>query len=245
MTLLKKIGTLAVIFMIPAVAQAQLINEWEPNPAGGDPAMQPIELLGTPDASFDLWVLSIENDGFNGIVDEGVNVTGTYDSNGIASVMIDDFENPSNTLVLTDSFTGTVDTTDIDPADDGTLDLSTIGTIFDAVAISDNAGDDASLYGSLLGGSDILFNGEFEPLLIFREETTGDWYQTVTVDFGGPDEHIGVFAAAGGLELDAAGFSPDPTVPTFGAANPALVPEPSTMGMLLLGLLSIAFIRKR
>ena len=43
-------------------------------------------------------------------------------SNGILSVTINDLENPSNTLILTDSFTGTT-TTDID---NGMSDFGTI-----------------------------------------------------------------------------------------------------------------------
>ena len=221
-----------------------LLNEFEPNPAGSDPAMQDVELIGTASASFDLWILSIENDGFNGLVDRVNNVSGMFDANGLAVVTIPDLENPSNTVILTDSFTGDT-TTDIDPADDGNLDLSTIGVIFDAVGVSDAPGDDATLYGAALGGTDILFNGEFEPLNVFREATTGDWYQTVTVDFGGPTEHIGVFAAAGGPELNAGLFSPDPTMTTFGAANPSIIPEPASIVLMFAGLMGVAASRRR
>lgn len=213
-----------------------LLNEFEPNPAGGDPADQNVELLGTPGAAFDLWILSIENDGFNGAVDRVNNVTGAFDANGLAVVSIPDLENPSNTVVLTDSFTGST-STDIDPADDGTLDLSTMGAILDAVGVSDNAGDDGSLYGSLLGGTDILFNGQFEPLLAFRDSVTGDWYNTVTVDFGQPTERLGAFAANGGPEISPDAFTPT-AGPTFGAINPT-IPEPASMALLGLGGLTL------
>jgi len=155
------------------------LSEFQPNPAGTDPTNVSFELSGTPSTAFDLWILSIENDGYNGLVDRVSNVTGVFDINGLAVVSIPDLENPSFTVILTDFFTGST-STDIDPANNGTLDLSTLGTILDAVGVSDSASDDATLYGVTLGGADILYNGQYEPLLAFRDGTTGDWYNTVT-----------------------------------------------------------------
>ncbi len=227
---------------VAGAASANLLNEFAPNPAGGDPPTQDVELSGTPLAAFDLWILSIENDGFNGLVDRASNVTGSYDANGLAVVTISDLENPSNTVILTDTFTGTVGVTDIDPADNGVFDLSSIGTIFDALGVSDAAGDDASLYGTALGGDDLLFNGQFEPLLAFRDSVTGDWYQTVTVNFGQPDERIGAFAADGGPEIDPAVFTPDASTDTFGRVNP-FIPEPASAALLGVG--ALAMLRRR
>ncbi|QDT70506.1 hypothetical protein MalM25_34540 [Planctomycetes bacterium MalM25] len=224
-----------------ASANAGLLNEFEPNPAGSDPAGSTFELIGTPLAAFDYWILSIENDpgGSLGVVDRAASVSGSFDANGLAVVTTPDLENPSFTVILTDAFTGSIGD-DLDVGDTGTIDTSSLGTVLDAVGVSDTAGDDALLYGASLGGTDILFNGEFEPLSVFREPTTGDWYQTVTVDFGGPSEHIGVFAAGGGPEVDASLFTPDPTATTFGATNPSLVPEPTTVALALLSLAAIA-----
>jgi hypothetical protein len=221
-----------------------VISEFEPNPAGSDPADTTLELAGgTPSSPFDYWVLSLESDGYNGTVDRAANVTGNFDASGMAVITVPDLENPSFTVVLTDSFTASL-RDDLDPLNDGTLDTSSLGNILDAVGVSDNANDDITLYGAALGGSDILFNGQFEPLLVFRDASTGEWFQTVTVDFGEPSEHVGVFAANGGPELSTSIFDSDPTLgPTYGSVNPA-VPEPATALLGLLGL-GACFSRRR
>ena len=234
--------SLITIAGLAAAANAQLINEFEPNPAGGDPAQQQVELSGQAGSSFDLWLLSIENDdqSSRGTVDRASNVSGVFDSNGLAVVTIDDLENPSNTLILSDAFTGSVGV-DYDVANDGNLDTSAFGNVLDAVGVSDDAGDDALLYASGLGGTDILFNGQFEPLFVFRELSTGDWYQGVTVDFGDPTERLGVFAAFGGPEISPDAFTPSAST-TFGADNP-LIPAPASAALLGLG--GLAAVRRR
>lgn len=232
---------------ISVASGAVVISEFEPNPAGSDPNPATVELAGgTSGTSFDYWLISLENDGYNGTVDRVSNILGTFDSNGLAQVLIPDLENPTFTVILTDSFTGGQGD-DLDPDNDGNLELSSLGTIIDAVGISDSANDDAVLYGADLGGSNILYNGEFEPLLVFRDGSTGDWYQTVTVDFGDPTQHVGIFAATGGSEIDKANFSSDPTIgPNYGATNPVFVgvPEPSTGVLGLFGML-LMFARRR
>jgi len=230
--------------LVAGSASAALLNEFEPNPAGGDPADTTFELSGTALDAFDLWILSLESDGFNGTVDRAANVTGSFDANGLAVVAVPDLENPSFTVILTDAFTGAIGD-DLDAADDGTLDLSSLGTIHDAVGVSDNAADDGTLYGAALGGTDILYNGEFEPLLVFRDGVSGDWYQTVTVDFGGANERVGVFGAGGGAEISSSAFTPDASSPTFGSANPTLVPEPATFALLSVALLGVVTKRRR
>ena len=81
-----------------------LISEFEPNPAGADPATADFEISGgTPMATFDFWVISLENDGFGGTIDRANNITGTYDASGIGVASIGDLENPSFTVALIDT----------------------------------------------------------------------------------------------------------------------------------------------
>lgn len=238
-------SVLLASLMLAGSANAQLISEFEPNPAGGDPADTTFELSGMPSSSFDLWLLSLENDGFGGTVDRAANVTGMFDSNGLAVVMVPDLENPSFTVVLTDSFTGMIGD-DLDTAGDGTLDLTSLGTVLDSVGVSDETADDSVLYSTILGGDSILFNGQFEPLHVFRDASTGAFYQSVTVDFGEPTERIGIFDA-NGVEVSAGDFiNGDPLAPTYGAINPTFEPVPEPTSLALLGLTGcVALARRR
>ena len=103
---------LAVVFALTAMlsgsAKADLLSEFYGNPPGTDPSSQDVELFGTPSAPFDLWIVSIETDagGSQGTVDRASNVMGSYDANGLATVSIDDLENPSFTLVLSEDSPG-------------------------------------------------------------------------------------------------------------------------------------------
>jgi len=199
-----------------------LISEFQPNPIGDDPANQTFELSGTPGASFSGWIVSIENDGTNGLVDRATEVSGTFDANGLLAIAIPDLENPSFTVTLLDSFTGEAGTTDIDVDDDGVVDdLSTFGTVLDAIGVPDSADDEATLYGAQLGGTDLAFTGD-EPRLIFRDASTGDWYAV-----NDPDN--GEVLDASGNSLDPAAFDTNPLVnDTFGAINPTFVGETTT-----------------
>ena len=196
-----------------------LISEFEPNPDGTDPSDVSFEISGTPGEMFSGSILEIENDGINGTLDRRADVMGTFDSNGLLVVTIPDLENPSFTVVLaTGTPASTTVGTDLDANDDGTIDdPSALGTVLDAVGVSDATGDDATLYASGLGGTDVLFNGNFEPAILFRDASTGDFYQVVAAF----NEDPAVVYDASGTEVDASEFDSDPTMTTFGAINPS------------------------
>ena len=206
---------LFLLAAMPAIGYAQdQISEILGNPPGGDPETQEVELLGTPGAAFDLWLVSIESDpgGSNpGDINNFENVTGTYDADGRAVVEIDDLENPSFTLVLCDDFTGDEDT-DIDTDDDGMIDdSSTIVGVQDAIGIIEDVDDPG--YGTELGGDDFIANGNSsDPLIVFRDGTTGTWYAV--------DPDLMVYDTSGAVVTGT--FDLDPTISTFGSVNPSL-----------------------
>ncbi|MEM6400427.1 MAG: ExeM/NucH family extracellular endonuclease [Cyanobacteria bacterium P01_D01_bin.116] len=199
------------------VVQA-LISEFQPNPTGADPNPTTFELSGTPGDTFTGVIISIESDGVGsqGTVDRVASVSGTFDVNGLLTVSIPDLENPSFTVALVSDFTGDT-STDIDTDNDGVADdLSTFGTVFDAIGVPDNVGDQAFLYGSDLGGTDFTYTGD-EPRLIFRDASVGDLYAINDPDGGQ------VFDISG-TDVTPGVFNTDPTVgtDTFGAINPTV-----------------------
>ena len=209
-----------------AVAPATpLISEFQPNPTGSDPANVTFELSGTTGESFSGVIVSIESDSGSsaGTVDRVASVSGTFDANGLLTVDIPDLENPSFTVALLSEFTGDTNT-DIDTDNDGVADdLSTFGTVFDAIGIPDTSGDEAFLYGTDLGGTDFTFTGD-EPRLVFRDGGTGDLYAV-----NDPDN--GQVFDVNGTDVTPAIFDTDPTIGTntFGAINPSVGdgnPEP-------------------
>ncbi|MCB0459841.1 MAG: T9SS type A sorting domain-containing protein [Flavobacteriaceae bacterium] len=193
-----------------------LINEFEPNPVGTDPANVSFEIKGTPNTSFSGYIIGIESDqgSGSGLIDYAESVSGTFDANGLLVVSIPDLENPSFTIALTSNFTGTVGTTDIDTNDDGTIeDISTLATIYDAIGSPDVTGDEVTLYGVELGGSDFIYTGD-EPGLIFRDGSTNNWY--AVNDPAGTDVYD-----ISANPISASSFDTDPTTGnTFGAVNP-------------------------
>ncbi|MEM0925149.1 MAG: PEP-CTERM sorting domain-containing protein, partial [Planctomycetota bacterium] len=211
-------------------ANGAVISEFEPNPTGTDPSTMSIELSGTIGESFSYQLYSIENDGFNGTVDRFYELSGTFDANGLAVLSgLEDLENPSFTLILSEGGSD-LDGQDLDAANDGNLDTSNLGTILDVVGVSDGTGDNDSLYSNSLGGTSILFNGQFEPLTAFRSGSSGEFFNTVTVDFGDPTERLGVFDAAGN-EVDENLFDFSPFGTTYGSINATFtaIPEPSAL----------------
>jgi Secretion system C-terminal sorting domain len=212
---MKKLYFLLFTFLITAASFGQLINEFEPNPSGSDPANQSFELKGTPLAAFSGWILSIESDtgSSTGFVDRATSVVGNFDANGFLVVSIPDLENPSFTVVLVDVFTGSVGD-DLDTDDDGNIDdLSKWTTVYDAIGSPDTAGDEATLYGANLGGFDFKAIGTTEPDLVFRDGTTEDWYAVTFNPF---------VYDIDATEVLAGDFDIDPTAGnTFGTVNPS------------------------
>jgi predicted extracellular nuclease len=200
-----------------------LINEFQPNPTGTDPSTVLLELLGMPGASFSGVLVAIESDAGTanpGDINSFEAISGTFDANGLLTVSISDLENPSFTLALLDSFTGST-ATDIDADNDGTADdLSTFGTVLDAIGIPDSVSDESLLYGAQLGGQDFAYTGD-EPRLVFRDSATQAWFALNDPDNGE------VFDVTGS-DVTPAAFDTDPTAgtDTFGAANPAFDNSP-------------------
>lgn len=208
-----------ISFLISILTYGQQLNEFEPNPNGADPSNQNFELSGTPSAAFSGWIISIEsdNDGSSGIVDRATMVSGSFDTNGLLVVSVPDLENPSFTIVLVDTFTGTTGSTDLDTDNDGTVDdTSSFGTVFDAIGIPDNSGDEAYLYGTDLGGQDLKFTGD-EPRLVFRDSGSNNWFAVNDVTGDTTDEIYSLNAEL----ADNGGFSSNPAAgASFGAPNP-------------------------
>jgi len=206
---------------------ADVISEFQPNPTGGDPANQTIELFGTAGATASGFLYSIESDavGTRGRIDRQEIVSGTYDPNGILELSIPDLENPSFTIVYSD--TNLSEGFDVDADNDGLIDdVGVFGTVYDAVGITDTANASEPLYAAQLGGQDLGFIGT-EPVLVFRDASGGDWYQVDFADL--------VYDAAGN-SVDPNSFNMNPAATTFGAINPTTnftpVPEPSGIGLI-------------
>ncbi len=207
--------TLLLTLFISGLSFGQVINEFQPNANGTDPDPASFELKGTPGASFSGWILSVESDpGSQGTIDRASSVTGTFDNNGLLVVTAPDLENPSFTLILVDDFTGAIGSTDIDTDNDGTADdVSSWTTVFDAIGIPDNTGDEAFLYADEIGGTDFSYSGD-EPKLVFRDGTSGDLYAV-----NDPDNSE--VYDVNGTEIVALGsFDTSPYDPTFGSVNP-------------------------
>lgn len=199
-------------------------SEFQPNPPGTDPANVTFELSGMPGESFEGHIISIESDSGSsaGTIDSAAFVSGVFDVNGLLTISIPDIENPSFTVALVQDFTGAVGD-DLDTDDDGVADdVSALGTVLDAIGIPDLAGDEATLYGAQLGGTNFAFTGA-EPQLVFRAASTGQLYVVNVVDIVSP---AAVFDVPG-TDVTVGAFDTDPTIaPTFGVVNPGLADAP-------------------
>ncbi len=204
-----------------------LINEFAANPAGGDPDPQNIELKGTAGTFFSGWLSTIEGDsGANpGVIDSAAQVSGVFDSNGLLTVEIPDYENPSFTLVLSNDGDSSLIGMDVDTNNDGVIDMAfTPGFhVYDAIGLADSVSDLGTLYGAALGGIDLPYHrgatsNNSEAERIFRDGVTNDLYSLIVL---GSDTDI---QSQDGTVYAPGDFNSDPTLTTnFGTVNESLV----------------------
>ncbi len=211
---------------LAAGANAQLINEFEPNPSGADPAVVNFEIKGNAGESFNGVLYSLDTDFSPGqTIDRISQISGVFDSNGILNVMIDDLENPSFSLVLASGGTGSLGQ-GFDPVNFA----AQFGTIYDAINIPDIDTDAANSIIPFIGGTDFAFVGS-EPIRTFRDGITNAWY---SVDFNG------IVYDVNGNILDNGLFDSDPTAYNFGGVNQTVIPAPGAVAVLGLGGLAAA-----
>lgn len=228
--------------LVSGTANAVLINEFEPNPAGSDPATTTVELLGNAGDAFSGWILTVDTDFAPGsTVDRASAVSGTFDSSGLLTASVPDFENPSFTILVVDAFTGSLG--DVLDSVDDLVGLG-IGTVYDAINTPDASGDESNSIAADLGGTDLAYTGD-EPKLIFRDSTDPSIIYSIN-DPAGTDaiDQDGVAVAFTEFDLD-------PEASTFGRINPtaavAAIPEPTAalFGSLLAGALGLTVARRR
>ncbi|PIE89260.1 MAG: hypothetical protein CR997_12055 [Acidobacteria bacterium] len=116
-----------------------LLNEWVCNHRGIDDH-EYVEIVGSPRTNYThIWIIGLEGDLENnaGTVEFAIQA-GDTDSDGYwySGFMVEQINNNSVTLMVVDSFTGTLQQ-DLDTNDDGTLDITPWITLIDDVAIND------------------------------------------------------------------------------------------------------------
>ena len=181
---------------------------------------QQLEIYGTPGESFSGSFVVIQGNtdsGNVGVVTSVEAFAGTFDANGLLLTTMPNIVDPTHTVVLTSSFSGTINVTDVDTDDDGVADdLSAFGFIIDAVGVGDGGAccplDE--LYGTDFGGVNLPSIGGM-PSAIFREASVGDYYQ-ISASSGN------IFDSSGN-QVDAASFDMIPDDDgTYGSINPSL-----------------------
>lgn len=196
-----------------------VISEFQPLPTeSNNGPNQNIEIKGASGESFVGTFVIIDGDqsrSGRGLVVNATDISGTFNTEGILTASVPNFTNPTHTAVLTSAFNGTVDITDIDTDNDGTVDdLAAFGTIFDAVGVKDGGVccPVNVTYGGDFGGIDLPNIGS-PPAAIFRDASTGDFYQLNT---------SGTIYDNTNTVVDASIFDSTPTVDgTFGTINPS------------------------
>lgn len=202
--------------------QAPVINEFSANTVGTDD-VEYVELLVEPGTDTGAYrVLEIEGDfsagspTTRGLVDEVV-AFGVADADGraLASLGNGALENGTVSLLLVSGFTGALGV-DLDPNDDGTLDLPSGVTLLDAVAIDDGSSASDLAYGgvSLTNGYDgiaFLPGGASRIPDGTDTDSTADWVRN-DFDLAGIPGNTGTLAE-------------DEAVNTPGAENTTEAPE--------------------
>lgn len=215
-----------LLMLVASTANAQLINEFQPNPIGGDPDTQTIEISGTPGASFtDLTFLTIEAEGTTtGNIDRATTFSGTFDANGLFTVDVTDLENPAFTAILASDFAAATGD-DVDVDDDGTIDPG-LFTVLDSIAIQDDGSGDTFFSTTIVPVPEPSVASE--PFLVFRGPG-GDFFAAYTSDDGL------VILDMDGASQDLADFGLDATSVeadflSFGSANPGVPTDSVLLG---------------
>lgn len=194
-----------------------MINEYEPD-FHGDGDVQEIELTGPPNSFFTGVLVAV--DSFNlysfnpGAVSLVHAVSKPFDASGLLTFFVPRLRLEDKTLVLMDSFNGTVGI-DLDTDNDGSIDdRSIFGTIYDAIGVPFFA---PLFYAVELGGTNL----KVPPTAssrdhVFRDGSTKELYLVTPSGSGAR-----VFNSTGN-EFAAADFDPPVTEITrsFGAVNP-------------------------
>ena len=186
----------------------QLLNEFEPNPFGSDLVTQSIEIKGIPGSSFVGCVVLVDCDTNSLAADSAVAVSGTFDSDGILVVSVNDLKNPSFILLLVAGGCPTL----------GTPSGLTSSNVVDAIGIPASSVDVAFCQPSEIDPSLSIFpsfayTGD-EPKLVFRDRVTNAWY---AINDPPLDEVIDI---DGNSIATSAFLQGDPLQTSFGALNP-------------------------
>ena len=194
------------------------ISEFQPNPEGNDPDEQDIELSGgSPGEDFSgcIWSIEADSTATVGQVDRRELVSGTFDANGLLVVTVQDLENPSHTLVLSNN--------SCPPLGYNVIDNNGFpgALIYDAIGVPDSQDDETNL-GTIrdeLGnpnGTDFNYTGD-EPKLVFRDASVGALYAVNDPDLGIVKDAFGT------KNIPSSEFTGgDPLKPSFGLINPTL-----------------------